>query len=484
MNWKMTATAVGLGAARLDRRRPRRRRAQHLQLGQLHQPRADQEVRGQPTRSRSPSPTMIPTTPRSPRSARAATASTSSCRRRTIVPIWINEGLLLETDPDQMENFKNMAQEWVDSDFDTGRNYSVPWQWGTIGVVVNTDVYKGDINTWAHHLRPAGRAEGQGQCRARDERRHPRRRSSIIGGEQCTGDKDDPEEGPRHAGRRQAELDVAMEYGTIEKMAPGDFAATSDWNGSAFRQRLQNPADPLRLSEGRLRRSGWTTSSCSRTPRTSRTPSCSRTSSWIRRTPRMISAFARYANGIKGSDKFMPADMKDAPEVNVPAEFVDKGEFLPDLPAGSPGALHQDLDRTAEVGESRQPGGHAAGFSPTYRPPAAWLRYWPRWTVAPKVPAMSDLDLCYMPAAEALKRFKAKKLSPVELMQAVIARAESDQGQGQRLHLHPFRRSARAREEGRGANTPSGATTGALEGLPIASRTRATSRASRPRAAR
>lgn len=38
---------------------------------------------------------------------------------------------------------------------------------------------------------------------------------------------------------------------------------------------------------------------------------------------------------------------------------------------------------------------------------------------------MADDDLCYMGAAEALKLFKAKKLSPVELMQAVIARAEA-----------------------------------------------------------
>jgi len=38
---------------------------------------------------------------------------------------------------------------------------------------------------------------------------------------------------------------------------------------------------------------------------------------------------------------------------------------------------------------------------------------------------MADLDLCYMPAHEALRRFRDKTLSPVELMQAVIARAEA-----------------------------------------------------------
>ena len=66
----------------------------------------------------------------------------------TVLPIWIQEGLLLESRPDQMENFKNMDPQWVEVPFDPGRHYSVPWQIGTTGVVVNTKVYQGDPDTW------------------------------------------------------------------------------------------------------------------------------------------------------------------------------------------------------------------------------------------------------------------------------------------------------------------------------------------------
>ena len=42
----------------------------------------------------------------------------------------------------------------------------------------------------------------------------------------------------------------------------------------------------------------------------------------------MLSAFAKYANGIAGSEAFMPADMKGAPELNVPADMQAKAEFM------------------------------------------------------------------------------------------------------------------------------------------------------------
>ncbi len=54
--------------------------------------------------------------------------------RQLSCDIFIKEGLLLETKPNEMPNFKNMDPQWVDVAFDKGRNYTVPWQWGTTGV--------------------------------------------------------------------------------------------------------------------------------------------------------------------------------------------------------------------------------------------------------------------------------------------------------------------------------------------------------------
>lgn len=80
---------------------------------------------------------------------------------------------------------------------------------------------------------------------------------------------------------------------------------------------------------------------------------------------------------------------------------------------------------------------------------------------------MGDPALCYMPASEALERFRAKSLSPVELMEAVIARAEAVQP---RINAVTFTHFDRAMDSARKAeaNYANGARTRALEGLPVA----------------
>ncbi|MCO5126190.1 MAG: amidase [Rhodobacteraceae bacterium] len=80
---------------------------------------------------------------------------------------------------------------------------------------------------------------------------------------------------------------------------------------------------------------------------------------------------------------------------------------------------------------------------------------------------MRDDELCYMPATEALARFRDKSLSPVELMAAVIARAEQTEP---KLNAITYRHFDEAMDGARKAEAryAKGGRTRALEGLPVA----------------
>lgn len=79
---------------------------------------------------------------------------------------------------------------------------------------------------------------------------------------------------------------------------------------------------------------------------------------------------------------------------------------------------------------------------------------------------MTDTDLCYLPATEALRLFKARKLSPVELMEATIARAAATEG---KINCLTYTHFDEAMDLARKAETKyaKGLRTGPLEGLPV-----------------
>ena len=84
--------------------------------------------------------------------------------------------------------------------------------------------------------------------------------------------------------------------------------------------------------------------------------------------------------------------------------------------------------------------------------------------------ATKDLDLCYMSAIDALAAFKARKLSPVELMRAVIARCEA---LNPKLNIITYSYFERALAQAKAAEARYMKKNGrvrALEGLPFASK--------------
>ena len=88
-------------------------------------------------------------------------------------------------------------------------------------------------------------------------------------------------------------------------------------------------------------------------------------------------------------------------------------------------------------------------------------------------------DLHYLPANEALALFRARELSPVELMQATIARIEAVDGAVNALPIRFFDEALEAGAAGRGAvRRPAAASRARSRASRSPSRTKSRSRAS------
>ena len=242
------------------------------------------------------------------------------------VQIYVEKGLVQELDLSKLSNHGNIAPQWMESSYDPGRKFSVPWQWGSTGVAVNKTAYSGDINTSAIFMDPP--EELVGKVNVTPEMNDVLSLAIMYeGGEPCTEDTEILKK------VRDALLEAkpkwqSMDYGMTEKMAANDVMASVYWNGAIFRARLQNPdivygypkeGYPLWMDQVMLLSDAKNVEEAYKFLDFIMMPE----------NAALISSFARYANGITGSEEFMPEDMKTAPEINVPDDLKAAGKFTP-----------------------------------------------------------------------------------------------------------------------------------------------------------
>ncbi len=235
-----------------------------------------------------------------------------------MIKVMIEQGLLEEVKPNEMENFGNVDPKWVDVWWDPGRNYSIPYQWGTTSFTVDTEVFKGDdINTLALMFDPPEELKGRINM-LNDMNDVINAGLRYLGYDRCNGNEDEMREVMDLLLEAKQHWRT-MDYSTIEKLTSGDVDLSQNWNGAAMRARAQRPT--LQYAYPKEGFTGW----MDNVAVLKGAPNLENAKLFINfmmdpENAAMTSNFARYANGISGSDEFMEPEMLSAPEIVMPAD--------------------------------------------------------------------------------------------------------------------------------------------------------------------
>jgi len=251
-----------------------------------------------------------------------------------MVQIMIEEELLDRSEPNQMENFQYVKEEFRSPYWDPERAYSVPWLWGTTGISVNTNFH--DVGTepnerwsWALVMDPPEALRGKINM-VSEMNDVINAGLFYLGKPHCNDNKDDLRE-LNDLLQAAKEHWRTIEYGIIEKLTSLDVYASHNWNGASMRARLQIPEIVyVYPKEGLV---GW----ADNVVILADAPNKENARLFLNfimhpENAAMMSNFARYANSVEGSEPFMDPQMADAPEVNAP-EGTPTPTFIPPCPS-------------------------------------------------------------------------------------------------------------------------------------------------------
>ena len=73
----------------------------------------------------------------------------------TFVPTYMKLDLIEPLRQELIPNLTNLDKEFVETDYDPGNRYTIPWQWGTTGIGFNRRQAGGTVDSWAAVFEPS-----------------------------------------------------------------------------------------------------------------------------------------------------------------------------------------------------------------------------------------------------------------------------------------------------------------------------------------
>ncbi len=245
-----------------------------------------------------------------------------------MVAILIKEGLLEKVQPNQMENFKNMDPAWIDVYWDPGREYSIPYQWGTTSFMVDTAVYDGDIDTLAIIFDPPPELSGKINM-LKDVNDVLNMGLRYLGYPRCNSNPEELKALNELLVNSKKHWLSFNSDGAKEVLVSGDAAAGMIWNGFGMRARAERPT--LKYAYPKEGFTGWMDNIVV----LKGAPNLENAKLFVNfmlepENAATLTNFARYTAGVVGVEPWLDPELAEAPELNLPEGMTP--EFVPPCP--------------------------------------------------------------------------------------------------------------------------------------------------------
>jgi spermidine/putrescine transport system substrate-binding protein len=236
----------------------------------------------------------------------------------SFVPIFISEGLLEPVNAPELPGYENIDPRWRSPQWDPGNVYTVPWQWGTTSFAVNTKVYREPVDSLQTLFEPP--AVLQGKVGMFNHPEDPIQLAlTYYGYPLCSESTDEMRHVQDLLVAQKSAVKVYNSETLGDQLVAGEIDMASMWNGATLRARLQNPdIKYIYPKEGVL---GWMDNLAVAKGSPNKENALTFMAFMLRPdNAGLQSNFARYSNGIMGSEAFMDDELSTAPEVVPPAD--------------------------------------------------------------------------------------------------------------------------------------------------------------------
>lgn len=238
-----------------------------------------------------------------------------------MVTILAGEGMLDTIADGELKNKGNIRTEWANPDFDPGWAHSVPYQWGSTSFAVDSAKYSGDINTTDIIFNPP--AELSGKINVIDSQGEVFALAALhMGIEQCSTDRDKLRALNDMLQKAKPHWASFNSDTAKEVLVSGDVAAGMIYDGFAAKARAE--LKTLKYAFPTQGYVAWMDSVVLLKDAPNRGNALKFMDFLLE--PENIAAvsnFAKYNNGVTGSEKFQDPKLVTQPENNPPAEAGD-----------------------------------------------------------------------------------------------------------------------------------------------------------------